>query len=489
MVDLYRVNEGGDWDSFWKAGVDVGIQKALVSDATEALERDDIERAVRLAGDFTGRHHEYPISYTDGSPLIYRPGTYDGLGDAALSLAAAMGRASKSYGRSVDGLVAAARLHRLCGDFARAKADAAKAAALDPDAAAPSFELATLQRIHSNRKAARKQYEHALAQSSDNDEMRLVYAGFLQQIGDYAGAAKIFAALAEKTGGARAYHGLAETSRMLGRHQQAIAAATRAVELAPNRHTRTALALCHIYAGQYDEGVADAEAGLAALPKSSPMVVAETAALGALDRANEVGHLTDFRRVIRTYSIATPTGWPDQASFNKALKTMVVKSEGRIFDPTQTNNMFLAPQGPFADLGKVIAEVVGHYARDLAESVPSPYFQSIPKSWSIDGWGTRLRVYKENEYHYHRHSWISGVYYASCPEDAIGTGTHEGWLEFCRIPPITPETLKAEVAAIPPREGMMVLFPSYFHHRILPFKAKDYRVSIAFNIIPDEGMA
>jgi len=33
----------------------------------------------------------------------------------------------------------------------------------------------------------------------------------------------------------------------------------------------------------------------------------------------------------------------------------------------------------------------------------------------------------------------------------------------------------------------MVLFPSYFYHRTLPFTSAGKRVSIAFDIIADEG--
>jgi hypothetical protein len=30
----------------------------------------------------------------------------------------------------------------------------------------------------------------------------------------------------------------------------------------------------------------------------------------------------------------------------------------------------------------------------------------------------------------------------------------------------------------------MILFPSYFYHRTVPFRSDDYRISIAFDIIP-----
>jgi hypothetical protein len=35
-----------------------------------------------------------------------------------------------------------------------------------------------------------------------------------------------------------------------------------------------------------------------------------------------------------------------------------------------------------------------------------------------------------------------------------------------------------------PTEGQLVLFPSYFYHRILPFDADGIRISVAFDVVP-----
>ena len=36
-----------------------------------------------------------------------------------------------------------------------------------------------------------------------------------------------------------------------------------------------------------------------------------------------------------------------------------------------------------------------------------------------------------------------------------------------------------------PQEGMMIIFPSFLYHRVLPFDENDYRISIAFNLTPE----
>ncbi|MCW5581951.1 MAG: hypothetical protein KIS72_11480 [Luteimonas sp.] len=40
------------------------------------------------------------------------------------------------------------------------------------------------------------------------------------------------------------------------------------------------------------------------------------------------------------------------------------------------------------------------------------------------------------------------------------------------------------MATIRPEEGTMLLFPSYFYHRTLPFEDESPRISIAFDVLP-----
>ena len=44
----------------------------------------------------------------------------------------------------------------------------------------------------------------------------------------------------------------------------------------------------------------------------------------------------------------------------------------------------------------------------------------------------------------------------------------------------------AEARLIKPVEGSMVLFPSYFYHRTVPFEADEVRISIAFDVLTRE---
>ncbi|MGH7125370.1 MAG: putative 2OG-Fe(II) oxygenase [Stellaceae bacterium] len=80
---------------------------------------------------------------------------------------------------------------------------------------------------------------------------------------------------------------------------------------------------------------------------------------------------------------------------------------------------------------------------------------------------------------------MSGVYYPQVP-DLVGMPEH-GRAGFFELgPPPEQFPLKATVDSMPiqPEEGLMILFPSYFYHRTIPFQSAQRRISIAFDACP-----
>jgi uncharacterized protein (TIGR02466 family) len=87
--------------------------------------------------------------------------------------------------------------------------------------------------------------------------------------------------------------------------------------------------------------------------------------------------------------------------------------------------------------------------------------------------------------HIHSTAWISGVYYVTTADAIRATDRHHaGWIEFGRTPSHLHHSTKPRVGVVRPEEGLMVLFPSYIYHRILPFDGSGVRVSVAFDAIP-----
>ena len=101
---------------------------------------------------------------------------------------------------------------------------------------------------------------------------------------------------------------------------------------------------------------------------------------------------------------------------------------------------------------------------------------------------TRGLLYSERSGHQSAHihptGWLSGVYYPKLP-DVMHAGTSEdGWIEFGAPPPELTVGNTGLSKRIKPEEGLLILFPSYFYHRTLPYESDDARISMAFDFTP-----
>ena len=61
-----------------------------------------------------------------------------------------------------------------------------------------------------------------------------------------------------------------------------------------------------------------------------------------------------------------------------------------------------------------------------------------------------------------------------------------GWIEFGRPQPEFRCKVEPEVKLFQPEEGLMFLFPSYFYHGTMPIETEEQRISIAFDVIPQD---
>jgi uncharacterized protein (TIGR02466 family) len=99
-------------------------------------------------------------------------------------------------------------------------------------------------------------------------------------------------------------------------------------------------------------------------------------------------------------------------------------------------------------------------------------------------WGTLLESGGFQLPHSHPLGWISGVYYAQVPEGMRIDNPEAGVLEFGMPPEHFHYASHPELRRIEPAEGRLVLFPSYYFHRTLPFTADGKRISVAFDVVP-----
>lgn len=86
--------------------------------------------------------------------------------------------------------------------------------------------------------------------------------------------------------------------------------------------------------------------------------------------------------------------------------------------------------------------------------------------------------------HQHGNSTISGAYYVRAPEnsgDIIFYDPRPAPI-YSHPNAVSPNSLNAQINGISPKEGALVLFPSYLDHSVNENKSNEERIVISFNI-------
>jgi len=116
---------------------------------------------------------------------------------------------------------------------------------------------------------------------------------------------------------------------------------------------------------------------------------------------------------------------------------------------------------------------------------PAHPFLSQPRDRPIrfaGSWSVRLRSNGRHTNHVHPQGWISSAFYVSLPQRAQGEPEDAGW--FTLGSPDDRLGLELEPwRKIQPREGQLVLFPSWMWHGTVPFRDGE-RLTVAFDVAP-----
>lgn len=153
---------------------------------------------------------------------------------------------------------------------------------------------------------------------------------------------------------------------------------------------------------------------------------------------------------------------------------------------TQTGGaLFDNPDPAVQDFRKAISEAARRALSSLPNDARHPFLARKATRFTFSGsWSVRLRPGGGHHVpHFHSEGWMSSAYYAVLPDlDAKARDRHEGWIEFGRPPPIFNLDLPPR-RIVEPKEGLLVLFPSYMWHGTIPFQSGD-RMTAAFDYLP-----
>ena len=187
-------------------------------------------------------------------------------------------------------------------------------------------------------------------------------------------------------------------------------------------------------------------------------------------------------------------GYADLRTFNESLlqrcandPSQVSESFGKSIRMGQRINFLNNDRrpGPVSLLLEFANKEAKRYRTEHPIDTQHPFLAQNPRNWEIIAWGSILGKQGHHESHIHGDGWLSGVYYGKLP-DVMETENkkREGWIEFGRPKNYVDNGSSPEFHFIRPHEGMMILFPSYFYHRTIPFEADDIRFTVSFDIVP-----
>ncbi len=302
------------------------------------------------------------------------------------------------------------------------------------------------------------------------------------------------------------HDGLGRVLSRQGRHDAALASHERAVALAPrdaDLHAHHAAAL--LAAGHAEAALAAAERACTLNPHDQHAWAQRGLAWRLLGgtRAARAVWLDDVERLVGVYDLPAPPGFADLASFNHALASELLALHHDRREPvdqtlrhgTQTLGNLFDQGHPLVDALKArIAEAVTkHIAALPPHDAAHPLLGRAGPAgagrtgdglgWRFtDSWSSRLGRGGFHTNHVHPHGWMSSAYYVALPASMQGAPAgHAGWLQLGQA---DRDLGLAPLLQVQPREGRLVLFPSYLWHGTEPFDDETHRLTIAFDVVP-----
>lgn len=357
--------------------------------------------------------------------------------------------------------------------------------------------LAMVRWMRTGRADFTRDLEAAVARNPDALPLRVRYADLLRRAGF---TEKAEAALREGLARAPETPPLLSSLGILldenGRSAEALPFLQRAIALAPGIATQqAALADALLRLERPDEALQLIAPLRVQQPANQEWICYETTALRQLGdpRYHE---LCDYDFMVQPYDVETPRGYANVAAFNEAfsesLKRLHVLDahplDQSLRNGSQTTRNLTQVSDPViaAYIAVLDAPIRAYMAkmREHAQAHPNhPWSGRVADKYRIAGaWSVRLKANGYHINHYHPAGWISSAYYVSLPASvSAGGNAQQGWIKFGEPRYPTPGCGIEKV--VQPREGRLVLFPSYMWHGTIPFDEGE-RLTAPFDAVP-----
>ena len=281
----------------------------------------------------------------------------------------------------------------------------------------------------------------------------------------------------------------------LGRADESEQAYLSAIKLDPgNVQAHTNLGDLYLDRGNPEAALSMCEEYLRQFPGNSGILAFKAVTLNELGKHESVQALLDFDRLFVERRFPEPPGFASPQAFNEALASQVLEHPALVDAPAShatrhgkhSGELLRAPEGPMRSLEQFFRDAIDGYRESLRGQHDHPFTTARPDTYQLTAWAVVLGEQGYQLPHIHPSAWLSGVYYVQVPEVVADAGDdHAGWIEFGRPPAHFHCGTDFSTHCVQPQVGKLLLFPSYFYHRTIPFTGEGQRISIAFDVLPD----
>jgi tetratricopeptide (TPR) repeat protein len=246
--------------------------------------------------------------------------------------------------------------------------------------------------------------------------------------------------------------------------------------------------------GDVDDCIRRCDAVLQQHPGRTTALAYRGMALNEVGQREAAAELMALDRLVTSRIVEPPEGYGSLDAFNTALVQEIEAHPSLQYSPLNrsltrgrsTDELFERPAGAIAAFRRVVEAAVAERVRDVPTDPSHPWLAQRPRRTRTGCWANIMDRGGFHDVHFHPPGWLSGVYYPQVPP-GVGDGVsgHEGWIEFGRAYYMLQSEDEPPVRLLKPEPGLIVLFPSYLGHRTIPFAEQDYRISVAFDVMPD----
>ena len=409
--------------------------------------------------------------------------------------------AEAAYRRAIEARPDFAAAHFMLGNVAKslgrldeAVAAYRRAVAVEPKFADAHNNLGTAVQELGDHEAAEAAYRKAVALDPAHADASYNLGVVLQEAERFEAALAAYAdALGAAPGHAGAYVNRGYALKKLGRLDEAVDAYRRAIDLAPDYDkARVNLGDALLERGEPEAALAVCDAYLGKYPGNTSVLAFKAIVLDEMGDGARVRHLVDFERLVRPTQFTAAVGFASLADFNAALGRHILDHPSLTLAPAShatrlgkhSGELLVEPKGPMAVFEDMLRGAVEEYLAALTPDASHPFLANAPGSFGLSAWSIVLEGHGYQVPHIHPAAWLSSVYYAQIPDIVDTPGEdHAGWIEFGRPADDFQCTVEPELRLYQPKEGLLLLFPSYFYHRTVPFESPQTRISISTDVL------